>query len=188
MAARGPLWTAARAALLALAVASLWAAPLARAENLVAQEPQVVAALLYKIAMFVDWPDNALPAPGVPIRMCVLGDDTLGEALDLLRDKELKGRPLRVENSADAGAAQGCQIVFISRSEEARLGELLPRLSERGVLLASDMPGFAEMGGVLQFYREGSKMRFKINMDASRKAGLRISSKLLRLADVVGEP
>src|ERR1700721_2428538 len=49
-----------------------------------------------------------------------------------------------------------------------------------------DGAGPAEHGGMIQFATENNRIRLRINVEAARAAGLTISSKLLRPADIVG--
>jgi hypothetical protein len=44
------------------------------------------------------------------------------------------------------------------------------------------MPGFAEKGGMIQFRLAGDRVRFDVNLDASERAGLALSSDLLKVA------
>ena len=44
------------------------------------------------------------------------------------------------------------------------------------------MPDFISMGGMVNFTVEGTSVRFEIDSEAAERAGLRISSRLLRLA------
>jgi hypothetical protein len=50
------------------------------------------------------------------------------------------------------------------------------------VLTVSDAPRFAARGGMIEFVREGEHVRFTVNVDAAKRAGLSISSRLLRVA------
>jgi len=76
-------------------------------------------------------------------------------------------------------------MIFISKSDRARLAEILPRLSGRQILTVSEAPGFASRGGIINFYLEGNKVRFEINPAAARRDGLKISSQLLNLGKIV---
>ena len=62
---------------------------------------------------------------------------------------------------------------------------MLPDLANAPVLLVSDMPGFVERGGMIQFVTEGNRVRFLVNLKAAQKAGLALSSELLKVAKSV---
>jgi len=54
------------------------------------------------------------------------------------------------------------------------------------VLTVSDAAGFLDAGGMIQFLNENDRVRFAINTDATTRAKLKVSSKLLSLARPVG--
>jgi hypothetical protein len=80
---------------------------------------------------------------------------------------------------------KNCQIVFISPSEKQRFGQILESLKDSKTLTVSEIEGFAEQGGIINFVSERNKVRFEINPEAARSKGLTISSELLKLARVV---
>jgi phage-related holin len=69
----------------------------------------------------------------------------------------------------------------------SKLPALLERIKGSHVLLAGDTEGLAQRGIVINFYIEKSKVRFEINVDTATRMGLKISSKLLRLAKIVSD-
>jgi hypothetical protein len=76
-----------------------------------------------------------------------------------------------------------CQVLFICRSEEKNLPRILERLRGKPVLTISELPGFNNAGGMIEFKKKTDTVRFGINAAAARDAGLKISSKLLKLSD-----
>ena len=81
---------------------------------------------------------------------------------------------------------QTSHILFISISEKKRIPQLLAGLQGSSVLTVADFDEFLEEGGMIQLYTENNRVRFAINVDATGRAKLKISSKLLSLARVVG--
>ncbi|HYG64997.1 MAG TPA: YfiR family protein [Thermoanaerobaculia bacterium] len=148
-------------------------------------EYQVKAAFLYNFTKFVEWLD-ARPGERSPLRLCVLGNDPFGETLDGIVFGEMVGsRPLlpeRVDAGEPLNSLRSCQVLFVSRSERARVREVLESLAETPVLTVSDLQGFLDAGGHIQFVMQGNKVRFAIDQAAAERSRLRISSKLLRLA------
>jgi hypothetical protein len=142
------------------------------------------AEVLYNVAKFVEWPAEAFSAKDAPLRICVLGDDPFGADLDPPARKKVNGRPVEVLRSPSEDSLSGCHIAFISASEAPRLARVLSRFGT-GVLTLSDLPRFAERGGTVGFVVEGGRVRFEINPDSAHRAGLKISSKLLKLARVI---
>lgn len=150
-------------------------------------EYQVKAAYLYNFAKFVEWPAGAFEASTAPITFCVLGQNPFGRFLtEALSGKTIDSRPLVLREVSDPEQAANCHVVFISSSERKRLRRLLDAVRGRGVLTVGECDDFAAQGGIVRFALEGGKVRLEFNLDAAGDARLKISSKLLGLAKVVG--
>jgi hypothetical protein len=155
------------------------------------KEYQVKAAFLFNFTQFVQWPESAFRDAGEPICIGVLGEDPFGKALDETVGGERSGRrDLIVRRSRAVSELKDCQLLFISKSERGRLAPILSEVESTGVLTVSEVEGFARLGGTINFYLEGNRVRFEINPDGAQKAGLRISSQLLSLGKIVasGDP
>jgi hypothetical protein len=148
-------------------------------------EYQVKAAFLFNFIKFVDWPAAQLPA-GAPVTICVLGDDPFGTDLDeTVEGRVVNGRRLLVRRLERARDAEPCHVLFIAGSEEARLAAVLDAVKATSILTIGDMDAFAAKGGMIQLTLSDKKVRFEINREAAERAGVRISSQLLRLATAV---
>lgn len=138
----------------------------ARAQGV--SEYDLKAACLAKFPQFVKWPSSS-----GTMTVGILGDDPFGGALDKMI-KVKRGR--RVED------LKGCQIVFVAKSERGNLGGIIASLAGANVLIVGESEGFVKQGGMIGFTMEGDKVRFEINPAAAQRAGLEISSQLLKLA------
>lgn len=164
-----------------LLFAALLAAPAARAQE-TASEYDVKAAFLYNFTKFVEWPSWAFHDDRSTVRLCVLGDDPFGGSLGEIAEGEVAGRRVTVLRARSMGTPAGCQILFVSRSERGRLPAILREVRDAPVLTVGDTGGFLEHGGIVNFVLDGTKVRFEISQEAAERAGIRISSRLLRLA------
>ncbi len=148
-------------------------------------EQQMKAGFIYNFALYVEWPAASFASAASPLSVCLAdGRDTLS-AFEHLKGKKIRDRAVTVGLLGDAGGA--CQIVYIQAAAGAEAEGLLRRVSGPGVLTIGDAAGFCGMGGIIGFYREGNKLRFEINTDAAQRAGLKLSSQLLKLARIVPE-
>jgi hypothetical protein len=152
------------------------------------REHQIKAAFLYNFARFIDWPASAFADDSTKMVVGILGEDPFGEDLDqTIQGKKVGGRGLAIKRFRRLEELEPIQILFISSSEKKHLTHILEALQGMSVLTVSEVDGFAQRGVVINFFLENRKIRFEINVDAAKRAGLRISSKLLRLARVVQE-
>jgi len=155
-------------------------------------EYQLKAVFLFNFAQFVDWPPSAAQdsqPPQPPLLIGILGDDPFGSFLDeTVRGERVGARPIQVRRYRRIADIEECNILFISRSESERVPEILSLLKNRPVLTVSDGDEFASQGGIIQFFTDKNRIRIRINLDAAEAANLTISSKLLRVAEVVRTP
>ena len=148
-------------------------------------EYEVKAAFIHNIVKFVEWP-GASPASG-HARLCLLGEDPSGGAFDMLQGKPIRGLRWEVVKVDAGNGLKACRVLFIAASERADLGRILAGMGDSPVLTVGDTAGYAERGVMVNFYPEDNRVRFEINRAAAARAGLVISSQLLRLARVVDE-
>lgn len=149
------------------------------------REYLIKAAILYNFAKFASWPETVFSHPGAPLRICVLGEDPFGAALDSLHGKQVRNRPLAISRVATVEEAPQCHILFVSASEEAQLPTILDYVGRLPILTVADMGRFANSGGIIALREVDNRSRIEINIGAAEQAGLKLSSKLLRLADMV---
>ena len=186
---RRPSWLRSRflASMLTLLVAfPLVATQLGQAQ-VALTEYQVKAAYLFNFLKFVEYPGDSFVDPLAPIVIGIVGDDPFGSALpQVVTGKTVQGRDLVLRSYRAGEDLRGAHILFISVSEKKRLPVILASLHGSSVLTVSDMEGFLDAGGMVQFLNENGRVRFAINVDATSRARLKLSSKLLSLAKVVG--
>jgi uncharacterized protein DUF4154 len=171
-----------RAAALIMAWALL-CVPNPHTEAAAPTEYEVKAAYLYNFGRFVQWPAKATALRGDSFSICVLGEDPFGPILNAtIAGETIDGKNVVAKQISAPQQAANCRILFISSSEDRRLKEILAELDKASVLTVGDMPQFARRGGMVQFVLDGNKVRFEVNLPSAERAGLTLSSQLLKLA------
>jgi hypothetical protein len=151
-----------------------------------ATETEIKAAYLYNFTKFIEWP--AAAASSEPFRLCVVNDDRLKRAIDqTIEGESANGRELRSVTPRTPAEAAACQVLFIGRSEPDRGAKFMAATSNLPVLTVSDSPESASQGVDVAFVLEGNRLRFDVNLTDAERRGLKISSKLLRVARNVRE-
>jgi len=155
-------------------------------EDVLSMEYHVKAVFLYNFAKYVDWPATAFTNATEPITVGVLGTDPFGDSLQhAVEGKVINGRPFVIKPLAANADLTGCQILFISDSEASRMGEILARAGALPVLTVGEDEAFAQNGGIINFVLKEGKVRLEIDLTTATKVGLKISSRLLAVADLV---
>lgn len=155
----------------------------------ISRENEIKAAYLYQFGRYVQWPPEALPEADSPLLIGVLGNSPVSDILDRsAQTKQIEGRPFEVRRFASFAQYTPCHILFVTSSvplEERKAA--IAKLVGAPVLLVGDDPEFAQRGGTIGLYMEQNRMRFMINTEVAKRDQLKISSKLLNLAKLVGE-
>jgi hypothetical protein len=167
-----------RRLLLVLTLLLAWLPLASPAAETLQTEYRVKAAFLYNFARFVTWPE----LPAGQFTLCVLGSDSLGGELNMLANKTVHERQLRIMRLDGVTSLDQCQLVFVGRSYVHQLRDVISMLRDQPVLTVSDIENFITSGGMIGFRLLDNKVRFEINTGAAGGAGLSISSKLLTLA------
>lgn len=151
----------------------------------------IKAGFLYNFLLFAQWPDQAFAEPDSPIVIGILGENPFGKLFDVIEGKPVNGRPLVViefKNDAPIDLLKSCHLLFICPSiptdnpGELNLENILGHLEGSPVLTVGEVDGFITAGGMINFVVEENNITFEINKRAADRSGVRLSSKLLRLA------
>ena len=149
-------------------------------------EYKIKAVFLYNFAQFIEWPASAFPSAEPALVIGVLGDDPFGSYLDeTVKGEKINNMPLiisRYQRVSDVGT---CHILFVSQSTKEKQEEIISLLKGKAVLTVSDSPNFTRRGGMIRFINEENKIKIRINLEAAKAEDLIISSKLLRIAEIV---
>lgn len=146
-------------------------------------EYNVKAVSLYAFGRYVTWPAEAFVNADSPFVIGLLSDNPFGDALDRIAAKKtLDGRTIVVRSITDPAECGRCHIVFVPRTTPSETeAELFRQAAGKPVLLVGESPGFANRGGIINFYQSGSNIRFELNPDKSVESRLGLNAKLLTL-------
>jgi hypothetical protein len=146
-------------------------------------EYEVEAAYLFNFLKFVEWPNDLPPDMRTHWVIGILGKDPLeGELEQIVSSKTVQGRPIQTKRFQSKDDLRACHILYIAPSEKRSLATILAGLRGSSVLAVADMDHFLDSGGMIQFISADSHIRLAINVGATSRARLKISSKLLALA------
>lgn len=146
-------------------------------------ESRVKAAYLYKFASYVEWPVPAAAQANTPVTIGVVGADEIVAELNRVKAGRPVGNPpvdIRLLRPGDSLAA--VHILFIGRQEKGRLKELLDGIQSQPVLTVTESAGALGAGSVINFVPVDNRIRFEISLAKAERSGLKISSRLLGVA------
>jgi hypothetical protein len=157
----------------------------ASAQDPPADEPAIKAAFVYNFAKFTDWPPEVLRQSG-KLRLCVAGPrNALAQAVAALEGKApVRDHAVEVRTLSNPGDASACHILVLTAPDRIAR-EWIRAAAPAPVLTVGDAGGFAAAGGIVGLYVEDDKVRFEINVEATQRAQIKLSSQLMKLARVV---
>jgi len=155
-----------------------------------ASEYQVKAAFIVNFPKYADWPADAFATTNSPIVIAVAGETKVADELQkAIGDRTINGRKIVLRRLASGEETGFCHILFVSAADRQRSPNRLARLKDAAVLTVGEGDDFLKGGGVINLARRDKKIAMEVNLAAAGNAQIKISSKLLSLADVVtGKP
>jgi hypothetical protein len=151
-------------------------------------EYEVKTAALFNILSFVEWPSASFDSADDPLVIGVLGRGPVSDLLEKQAALEQwQNRPIMVKRYATPAEVKDCHVLYVDRSSHERWPSIRSLFTGRPILTVSDAEKFAREFGIVQLDIERNKLRLVVNIGAARISGVKISSKVLRLAEVIGE-
>ena len=152
-----------------------------------APESDLKAAIISNMLLFVDWPAaGPTSAPDEQLVVCYQGSSPVADALVRLDGKSVKGKLMKVMQVGNGKTGQ-CHAFYLAPGNADNLGAILPELGKAPIFVAADSPEYVNQGVMLNLDLAGGRVVFDIDLRSAQKAGLQISSKVLRLARQVIE-
>ena len=172
---------------MAAAAVLLAAPPPFRAATAASEEYEVKAAILLTLARFANWPASKMPDPRSSFVLGVLAPADVAATVEkVVADKSIGPHPIVVRRLSSPSAAAECHLVFISRAAKKMLPEELAGMAQAGVLTVGENEGFAAGGGMVGLVLKNQRVGMEVNIKAAQRGGLKVSSKVLALATIVG--
>jgi len=143
--------------------------------------------MVFNMAKYIEWPQESFGKSSAQLTVCSIGRGPFASALERYQGKTALGRPLALKRLASGDDPGECHVLVISGIEKRYMAGILEQTRKRPVLTVSDMPEFAQSGGVIGLVEHQGKVRFEVNLKAARQSRVKISSQLLKLARIVRE-
>ncbi|QTA86057.1 YfiR family protein [Desulfonema magnum] len=166
-------------------------------------EYHVKAGFIYNFIKFTKWPRKTFQNSTSPFALCIASDSffndiisSLGlkipgcsenEAFRILGGKNVRGRKLDIKECNNDKDIQGCHVLFICSENKEFILDVLNTAKNQNILTIGEFQGFERMGGIINFFTEKNRLRFRINIDAANRAGLKLRSQLLMSAEIFRE-
>lgn len=147
------------------------------------------AAAVCSIVMFTEWPAAAFAQPDSPLVVGIMAAPPMVKLLrDLLDCETWHGRAIQLQPVATLADARRCHVLYVARTSQSRWQAQQVQLQGRPILTIGESERFAALGGIVELGIERDRLRLIVNLTAARAGGIVLSSKVLRLAQVLDPP
>ena len=157
----------------------VFAAPLS-AEDKASKKAKLQVAYVYNILRYTRWAESDSEEE---LLMAVRGDNLLSTEVKKLEGKMVNGRKLKVVDFDPKKISEVSIVLFTDKDLHE---EFFKRDDVKGILTICDCSKFTADGGMISFVEVNKRLRFKVNLEALKKGGLSLSSRLLQLAIIEG--
>lgn len=149
------------------------------------QEYVIKATFLFNFTKFITWPETALEE-GAPFIIGIAGKDPFGNALaSVVQDENVQGHSIVIRHYATAEKVEACHILFINLTDRDDIRKLVEKVKSWSALTVGEQLTLEKQGGMIRFVTDQNKTKLRINLTAAQASGLVISSKLLKLAEII---
>lgn len=146
-------------------------------------ELQIKAAYLYKFGGYVEWPQQVFESPTSPLTIGVIGADALAiELAKIVVGRTINGHPVIVRKLRREDAVTGLNMLFIGRSNNDHLTEILAATKGQPLLTVTESAEALAIDSMINFVVINDKVRFEASPKAAGQNNLSISARLLAAA------
>ncbi|MFC5481091.1 YfiR family protein [Massilia suwonensis] len=149
-----------------------------------ALERRVKAAFLYKFLGYADFPASAFADGAAPVTIGVIGSDEMAAELGrVVAGRQVRGRPIVVRTLREGDPAP-VHLLFVAGSDSARSARIL-RAASGALLPVTECELGLQNGSVINFRIIEERVRFDVSLDSAERNNVKLSSRLLTVANRV---
>ncbi len=142
------------------------------------EEYSLKAVFSLNFARLTQWPYSA----NTNITFCIMGNTSMLDAFKLIEYKKINTKKVKLKIISRDKDIMNCQVLFISGLSHSKIRKLYSYARDYPILTISEAEDISRSGAIINFIQNGDKIRFQINLNYARQAGLKLSSRLLKLA------
>jgi len=147
------------------------------------QEYTAKSVLALNLARYSDWPPEVFLDSGGTVNLCLLGDEVVQKAFNIIEKKPVGSKTLSVININESKQLEHCHLLYIC-ADSVNATQWLEESSKRHILTIGESEDFLGQGGMVYLEMSDPKINLNVNLAATQKAGVQISSRVLKLATI----
>lgn len=162
------------------------AAGSALAADNTALERSVKAAFMFKFLGYAEFPPASFADASSPVVIGVLGSEEMAAELGrIVAGRTVNNRPVAVRLLREGEPLTGVHMLFVAGTDNARAARALKMAQASPMLVVSECDNGLQLGSVINFTIIDERVRFDVSLDAADKNNVKLSSRLLTVANHV---
>jgi hypothetical protein len=153
--------------------------------NGVQMERSVKAAFLYKFLGYAEFPGTAFADGTTPFTIGIVGsDDVAAELSRIVAGRTVNSRGIVVRQLRETDLPAPLHLLFVAGDDPGRVARVV-RLASGPALVVTECDGGLLLGSAINFVMIAQHVRFDVEPDAAERNGVKLSSRLLTVANRV---
>lgn len=146
---------------------------------------EIKAAFVYNFAKFVEWPEGSFDGEQADLTLCSLSGYRINASLELIEGRSAQGRTISLKKIHSASQVEQCHILYLPEGNSSLKTEIIQLSAKIPVLTVGDYRTFIDDNGMVGLFIESNLVRFRINLHSAQASGLKVSARILNLAQEV---
>jgi hypothetical protein len=146
-------------------------------------EDELKSVIVKNFLRYSTWP--GVSSPVAPFTVGVFGRPSFAQALHSVLDgKPVNGRAVQVIELKSASDFHRCQLIYFATDRDTEIRQGIQSIKSAHTLTIGEHERFLAYGGAVGLLQIDGHMGFEVSLEALDRAGIEISSKLLRLGQI----
>jgi hypothetical protein len=141
-------------------------------------EYEIKAQFIWNFSEFIEWPKDIKQQKV----LCTIGEDPFIFEFDELKKNTKSASIGEIKRNITLHEIDKCNILFVSKTEKYNLSKIFRKTANKPILTISEITGFADKGGIIEFINENGYVKIIVNYRIGNLSKLRISARLLKIS------
>lgn len=137
----------------------------------ITQKSKIIKYLLTTVI----WPTESIKSN--TLNVCLVGKFDDIKPINALNGTQINTFNIKVRKSSLEQSKSNCQLIYISNSEKEKMKEIIQDLSQKPILLISDIANFADQGGAMNFVETNESVAITVNVETIKNSKLSFDMK-----------
>jgi len=148
-----------------------------------ASEPALTVAFIYNFIKLSEWPESS---DNAHITLCLSPLAEISKEIQVLSGKQISGKKILIKQIEQNKEPENCQLLYLSRADNAEhIVRWIKTASNSATLLVGNYDALLEIGGMIAIFNDGERLQFDVNLEPVKRAKIKLSSEMLKIAHSV---